>query len=130
MIRFFDIVREFEKTEHEFEKMVCNVGHNYEKLVLHMDKIYCPIKGGRVFEVKHIIVPTVIEFEPIIDFKISRSLKEALKARRAENYIGVDRKHQILILKLPGMENELVTRLVKIETEQIPVTNFDKKVGY
>lgn len=130
MIRFFDIVREFESAEHEFEKMTYIVGRDYKNLVLHLDKVYCPIKGSRVFEVNHIIVPAVIEFEPFPNFMPTRTVKETLKRRRERSYIAIGRTHQIVIFKLPGMEQELVTKLIKIDTHPMKLTNFDKKAGY
>lgn len=130
MIRFFDIVREFEQSDSDFEKMTYIVGPNYKNLVLYLDKIYCPIEGSRVFEVNHIIVPAVIEVEPFPHFMPTRAVKETLKRRREQSYIAIGRTHQIVIFNLPGMEHELITKLVKIDTHPMTVTNFDKKAGY
>lgn len=130
MIRVFRIVEEFGAYAHVYQHMVNVVKDDFDKLVCVGNLVYCPLGGGRVFEVDNLIMPTVISVDIDKEVHVTRHLKEYFIKYRDDNYVAVDRKHSFVVYKLPGMKVPLLGYMDGIKVTQLLTTNFDKKVGY
>lgn len=130
MIRVFKIVKEFSADDPAFWHMVNVTKTDIDKLVCAGNLVYCPLGGGRVFEVDHLIMPSIISVDIDKEVHVSRVTRDNLRKYRYCSYIAVDRKHSFAAYKLPGMVVPLMGYLEGIETSQLKSTNFDKKVGY
>ena len=130
MIRLFKIVKEFGADDHTFWHMMNVVRGNIDKLVCVGNLVYCPLGEGRVFEVDHLIMPSIISVDIDKEVHVSRVTKDNLIKYRDCSYIAVDRKHSFVAYKLPGMVLPLFGYLDGIEVTQLLSTNFDKKAGY
>lgn len=130
MMRVFRIVKEFGTCAFAYQHMVNVAKDDIDKLVCVGNLVYCPLGGGRVFEVDNLIMPAVISVDIDKEFHVTRSLKEYFIKYRDDNYVAVDRKHSFVVYKLPGMAVPLLGHLEGIEVVQLVSTNFDKKAGY
>lgn len=130
MIRLFKIVKEFGADDHAFWYMVNAAGGNIDKLVCVGNLVYCPLGGGRVFEVDHLIMPAIISVDIDKEVSVSRVTEANFRKYGECSYIAVDRKHSFVAYKFPGAAVPLIGHLAGIETLQLKSTNFDKKAGY